>query len=237
MGAQSYSFRNFDLEGAIACLKEVGLAEMEFCSVHFPCDAGFPGFDEVKSMLADAGVTVPCFGVEAFTEDAAANRTKFEFARALGVQVLTADPTPESFDNLDGLCEEYGVKIAIHNHGPGARYDKVEDTLEAVEGHSPLIGACIDTGHAIRSGENPVDVARQLGARVLSLHLKDWTFGSKEEIIGEGDLDVFGFAQALQDIGFDGPVVMEYEESPDNPAPDMAKGWANWKAAIGELRD
>ena len=234
MGAQSYSFRKFDLAGAIACLKGLGLTDMEFCSVHFPCDADDPGFDQVKSVLADAGVAVPCFGVEGFTADAAANRKKFEFAKALGAQVLTADPTPESFDNLDALCDEFGIKIAIHNHGPGARYDKVADTLDAVEGHSRLIGACIDTGHSIRSGEDPVDVARQLGDRVLSLHLKDWMLGGKEEIIGEGDLDLPAFAAALRDIGFDGPVVMEYEESPDNPVPDMAEGWANWQAAIDD---
>jgi len=234
MGAQSYSFRKFDLAGAIACLKDLGLTDMEFCSVHFPCDADDSGFDQVKSTLAEAGVAVPCFGVEGFTEDAAANRKKFEFAKALGVQVLTADPAPESFDNLDELCDEFGIKIAIHNHGPGARYDKVEDTLRAVEGHSRLIGACIDTGHSIRSSEDPVDVARQLGDRVISLHLKDWTLGGKEEIIGEGDLDLPAFAAALRDIGFDGPVVMEYEESPDNPVPDMAKGWANWQTAIDD---
>jgi len=167
MGAQSYSFRKFDLQGAIACLKELGLDEMEFCAVHFPPDAADPGFENVKAAIKAAGIKVPCFGVEGFGADAAANRKKFEFAKALGVEVLTADPAPEAFDNLDVLCEEFKIKIGIHNHGPGARYDKVADTLKAVEGHSPLIGACLDTGHAIRSSEKPHEVVEQLGDRLL----------------------------------------------------------------------
>lgn len=235
MGAQSYSFRKFDLEGSIKCLKELGLSEMEFCSAHFPPDAANRNFSKVKATIQAAGIKVPCFGVEGFGGDAAANRKKFEFAKALGVQVLTADPAPESFANLEKLCEEFKVKIAIHNHGPGARYDKVKDTLKAVQGLSPLIGACVDTGHAICSGEKPHDIIKQLGPRVISLHLKDWVTGGQEKILGEGDMDLVAVAKALREIKFAGPIMMEYEESPDNPVPDMRKGWDNWRKAVASL--
>ena len=231
MGAQSYSFRKFGFEDSIECLKKLGLNTMEFCGVHFPCDATHEKFPYVKQTIAESGINVPCYGVEGFGADAAANRRKFEFAKALGVSVLTADPTPEAFDNLEELCNEFQVKIAIHNHGPGARYDKVADTLKAVEGRSPLIGACVDTGHAIRSGEKPHEIIRALGSRVISLHLKDWIHGGKEQILGEGDLDLAAVARALKEIHFNGPIVMEYEESPEDPVPDMKKGWANWMAA------
>lgn len=228
MGAQSFSFRNFDLDGAIRCLKEAGLNEMEFCRVHFPPDAQDPGFGQVKATLDAAGIRVPAFGVEGFSADEAENRRKFDFAKALGIGVLSADPAPDSFDNLEALCEQYGIKIAIHNHGPEARYDKAADTLDAVKGRSPLLGACVDTGHAIRSGETPHEVVEALGDRVLSLHLKDWRRGGEEQIIGEGDMDLAALAAALKAVQFNGPIVMEYEESPDNPVPDMKKGWANW---------
>lgn len=236
MGAQSYSFREFSFEDSIGCLKELGQDEMEFCAVHFKPDATAPNFTAIKEAIAQAGVRVRCFGVEGFSRDAAANRKKFEFARSLGVEVLTADPTPDSFDSLAALCDEFHIQIAIHNHGPGARYDKVADTLKAVEGRTPRIGACVDTGHVIRSGEKPEDVIRALGARVLSLHLKDWAQsvgGPKgtETILGEGDLDMVAVAQALKAVAFDGPVMMEYEESPKNPVPDMRKGWENWLKA------
>lgn len=231
MGAQSYSFRQFDLAGSIRCLKELGLDVMEFCAVHFPADASHEGFEGVKALLAQEAIKVPSYGVEGFGKDVAANRRKFEFAKALGVGVLTADVELDAFDNVEALCEEFGVKIALHNHGPGARYDKVADTLKAVAGRSPLIGACVDTGHAIRSAEKPHEVIAALGDRVISLHLKDWVTGGEEKILGEGDLDLVATAKELKTIRFKGPVVMEYEESPENPVADMQKGWANWQAA------
>ncbi len=234
VGAQSYSFRNFDLAGSLECLKNLGATTMEFCAVHFPADAGHADLATVKDTIAAAGATVPCFGVEGFSEDAAANRAKFEFARALGTQVLTADPTPEAFDSLDELCEEFQIKIGIHNHGPGARYDKVSDVLTAVEGRHPFIGACVDTGHHLRSSEQPHEVISRLGARTISVHLKDWTIGGDEQILGNGDMDMVAVAKALITIGFDGPIVMEYEESPDNPVPDMKVGAENWRKAVAE---
>lgn len=235
MGAQSFSFRKFDFPGAVAQLKALGLPNMEFCGVHFPPDASHAGFESVKAALAKAGVRVPCYGVEGFGADEKANRAKFVFAKALGVKVLTADPAPDSFDILDTLCDEFGVAIAIHNHGPGARYDKVEDTLRAVRGHSPLIGACVDTGHVIRSGEKPEEVIARLGSRVISLHLKDWKVGGEEQVLGEGSLDLAGVAAALESCAFQGPVIMEFENSPDNPVPEMRLGFDNWREAVRKV--
>lgn len=234
MGSQSYSFRNFDLNGALDCLNQLGLNEMEFCAVHFPPDKDAEGFAGVKAAIEAAGITVPSYGVEGFAADEAANRKKFEFAKALGIEILTADPTPDSFDNLDALCEEYQIKIAIHNHGPGARYDKVSDTLSAVSGRSPLIGACLDTGHCIRSGEKPHETIQALGDRLIAMHLKDWVHGGNEQIIGKGDLDLVAVAKELKALSFGGPIMMEYEESPDNPVPDMQVGRKNWQDAVAQ---
>ncbi len=231
VGAQSYSFREFDFEGSIACLKQLGVDYIEYCSVHFPCDANDPGFARVLERLHAEGVMTLCFGVEGLTADEGAMRAKFAFAKALGIEAITADPTPDSFDLLDRLTEEYGIQVAIHNHGPGARYDNVADTLNAVKGHSPMIGACVDTGHVIRSGEAPHEVIEQLGARVLSLHLKDWKTGGEEQILGEGDMDMVAVAKALKALRFKGPIVMEYENSPKNPVPEMKTGLANWMDA------
>lgn len=231
IGAQSYSFRKFDTLGAIAQLKDLGLDQMEFCSVHFPPDFEDPKCQEARAALAEAGVTVPAYGVEGFGTDDAANRKKFEFAKAMGIGVLTADVAPRGFDSVEALCEEFGVKIALHNHGPRARYDKVADTLSAVEGRSALIGACLDTGHCIRSGETPHEVAEALGARLLSMHLKDWIHGGEEQILGEGELDLPALCSVLKKMNFAGPTVMEYENSPENPVPEMKVGLANWQAA------
>ena len=234
LGSQSYSFRTFDRDGAIAELKKLGLNQMEFFSGHIPVTTDEEVLAEVRATLAREGIDSPCFGVESFGPNADSNREKFVFAKALGISILTAHPDPRSFDNLEELTEEFDIAIGIHNHGPGAPYDGVQDTLDAVEGRNAYIGACVDTGHYIRSGEAPHEVLRALGSRVISLHLKDWTHGGAEKIVGEGDMDLVEVVRALRDINFSGPIMLEYEESPDNPGPDMAVGIANWRKAVAE---
>ena len=234
MGSQSYSFRHFtETSAAIAKLKELGLTNMEFCSVHFKPDASDSGFAAAKALIASSGIVVPSYGVEAFGKDEAANRKKFEFGKALGLEIFSADleKDPKVFEGVDALCKEFNIKIAIHNHGPGARYDKVADTLDAVKNSGPMIGACVDTGHVIRTGEKPHEVIAALGARVHSLHLKDWKHGGAEQLIGEGDMDIVAVAKALKAIKFAGPIMLEYENDEDNPVPGMKKSLVNWQAA------
>jgi len=232
VGAQSYSFRNFDTAGALEQLAKLGLNMMEFCRVHFPPDPDNLEFPDIIKMIRDKQVTVPCYGVEGFGADAAANRKKFELAKKLGAGYLSADPEPTSFSSLEKLVEEFGIKIAIHNHGPGARYDKATDTLNAVKALHPHIGACVDTGHVLRSGEAPHEVIEQIGERVHCLHLKDWKVGGDETVIGEGDLDLLKTVAALRAINFDGFICMEYELDPEDPAPGMKRGLQNWIDAV-----
>jgi len=235
MGAQSYCFRNFKFPEPLNLVKEVGLTNIEFCSVHFPPAAGTPEFPGIKEAIERSGVKVLSYGVESFTDNDEANRVKFEFAKALGIEVLTADPAPNSFASLDKLTQEFNIKIAIHNHGPQARYNKAEDTLKAVEKWNPLIGACVDTGHVIRSAEKPHEVLRYLGPRVHSLHLKDWVTGGDEQTLGEGVIDLIEVAKALKDLNFAGPLMLEYELNPENPVPGMKAGLANWMKAVNEV--
>lgn len=232
VGAQSYSFRKFDLPGALAQLITLGGTLMEFCAVHFPPDPEHPGLDAVLERIHAEGITVPSYGVEGFGADRTLNRRKFAFAKKLGAECLSADPEPDSFDNLEGLVDEFNMKVAIHNHGPDARYDKVADTLAAVRGRHPYIGACLDTGHALRSGEAPHEVIEQLGERLISVHLKDWKAGSGETAIGEGDLDLQKTVAGLRAVGFAGFICMEYELDPENPVPGMLRGLQNWRDAL-----
>ncbi len=95
------------------------------------------------------------------------------------------------------------------------------------------MGACLDTGHALRSGEAPHEVIEQLGERLLSLHLKDWKIGNGERVIGEGDLDLAKTIAALRAVNFSGFICMEYEPDPEDPVPGMLRGLRNWREALG----
>ncbi len=240
IGVQSYSLRKFDLHEAVRHIQGMGLHYVEFYSKHLAPDATAETIEETMKLLAAADITLNAHGVNGFGADHDANRRVFEFAKKAGVKNITANPKSDSFDSLDKLVAEYDIRICIHNHGPGALFDKSDDTLNAVKDHDKRIGACVDTGHYIRSGENPVDVIRKLGDRVHALHIKDDTHkgdkGSHNVVIGEANLDVVGVFKALQDIKFpaDGSISLEYESNPDNPIEDMKQCLAVAREAIAK---
>lgn len=227
IGIQSYSLRKFDLHEAVRHIEGMGVHYVEFYSKHLAPDATVETIAETKKLLASADITLNAHGVNGFSADHAANRKVFEFAKKAGIKNITANPKPDSFDSLDKLVAEFDIRVCIHNHGPGALFDKSDDTLNAVKDHDKRIGACVDTGHYIRSDENPVDVIRKLGDRVFALHIKDDTHkgdkGSHNVVIGQANLDVVGVFKALKDIKFpaDGSISLEYESNPDNPIEDM----------------
>ncbi len=241
IGVQSYSLRKFNTVEAIRHIQGMGVHFAEFYSKHLAIDASADQLAETKKLLASADVTLNAHGVSGFSKDHEANRKVFAFAKRAGIKNITANPEPDAFDSLDKLVAEYEIRICIHNHGPGALFDKIASVLDAVEGHDKRIGACVDTGHFIRSGEDPVEAVRKIKDRVFAVHLKDDTHkgdkGSHNVVIGKANLDVTGIFKALRDIKFpaDGSISLEYESNPDNPIDDMKQCLAVARESIAKV--
>lgn len=226
LGIQLYSLRGYPVEQALEHAKDLGFKYVEFYSGMYPLTSTSEQIAAMNRQLADLGLTISAHGVNGFGGDAAANRKVFEFAKAAGIRILGADPAPEAFDSLDDLVKEFDIRIAIHNHGPKHRYNKVVDVLKAIEGRDERIGACADLGHFIRSAEKPTEVIRLLKGRLYGIHLKDFKeMQDKTQgvILGRGHLDVPAVFAALEQVGFpaDGALSLEYEEHPQNPLDDI----------------
>ena len=226
LGIQLYSLRGYPVAEALKHAKELGFEAVEFYPGMFPIAASAEQIADIKKQVADLGLRISAHGVNGFGKDAAANRKVFEFAKAAGIGILGCDPTPEAFASLDELVKEFDIRVAIHNHGPKHRYNKVVDVLRAIEGHDERIGACADLGHFIRAGENPVEVIRLLKGRLYGIHLKD--FAEMQEvtkgvILGKGHLDVPAVFAALEQVQFpaDGALSLEYEENQKNPLAEI----------------
>ena len=240
VGVQSISLRKYPLPEAIRHVQGMGVRHVEFsASAHLPSTATDEQIREARRLAAMAGLKVTAHGANRFSKDHAANRRIFEFAKSLGIRTITANPQPdaETFASLDRLVAEYDMRIAIHNHGPGTLYDKLDSVVKAIKDRDPRIGACIDCGHYLASGEDPVQCVLALGDRVYGVHLKDQAeFGKKSPnvIIGRGHLDVVGLFKALRKIRFpaDGALSLEYEANPDNPLDDIKACLAIVKEAI-----
>ena len=241
LGIQMYSLRGYGVDEAIGHAYDIGFRHLEFYPGMYAINSTPEQVKAMNDKLSAKGLKITAHGVNRFTKDADANRKLFEFAKLAGIRNLSADPDPDSFDNLDKLVAEYDVRIAIHNHGPKHRYNKTLDVLNAVKDHHPNIGACADLGHFIRSGEDPVQVIRSLGPRLFGVHLKD--FAEKQDktkgvILGRGHLNVAQVFDALRTVNFpaDGALSLEYEENPKDPLADIRECFAVATAALKETK-
>jgi sugar phosphate isomerase/epimerase len=248
VGVQSFTFRNFDLEQMLKQTKALGLKSAEFYSKHIPPESSPDKLKAILKLCDEYGVKPVGFGVSNFTKDHDKNKKLFDFGKALGLKYLSANPSADSFDSLDKLCEEYKIAIAIHPHGPtgkGGR-DKwwsADVILKAVKDHHKLIGTCLDTGHLIRMDQlgeklDPAEEVRKMGARNFALHLKDHDNKKKEDVpfgAKEGRLDVAAVLKALKEVKFVGHIAIEYEANANDPSPDVKKCVAYVKETASKL--
>ena len=235
LGVQSYTFREFDLEPALKRMNDLGLKYAEFYSKHIPPDSSSEKLKGILDLCKEYGVAPVGFGVSRFTKDHDANKKLFDFGKAVGVKYLSADPTPDAFDSLDKLCDEYKIAIAIHPHGPSGKgrhyWWSAEIIMKAVKEHHKLIGACLDTGHLLRMAQlgemlDPAQQVKVMGDRNFGMHLKDHDNKRKTDVVfGDptGILDVAAVFKALREVKFTGAVSIEYEASPQEPTADMKK--------------
>ena len=233
-GVQSYCFRetkdNADLAKKV---RQIGVDKLEICGVH--ADFNKPeAFGDVVKIHTDAGVKIVSLGVQTFTGNVASERQWFECAKIAGAKYISAHFTVGTY--LDAipaavkLAEKFDVKIAIHCHG-GYMFGGSADVLEhLIKLGGPRIGLNIDTAWCMQLGPHhgkPVEWAKKFAGRIYGIHYKDFTFDQNaawhDVVVGTGNLDLPAFVNALEDGGFDGFAVIEYEADPENPVPALTE--------------
>ncbi|WP_331898630.1 TIM barrel protein [Lacisediminihabitans sp.] len=131
--------------------------------------------------------------------------------------------------NLDRLAEvaiERGVVASIHPH-VGTMVESTDDVNRVLAGSA--IGLCLDTGHLLIGGTDPVALAARHAARISHVHLKDVRLGLAESVqngdlsytdavrrgmytpLGAGDIDIATIVTSLESVGYDGYYVLEQD--------------------------
>jgi inosose dehydratase len=135
--------------------------------------------------------------------------------------------------------EEYGMAVALHPHA-GTLIEtaaQVRRALDRVE-----VGWCLDTGHLLIGGTDPVQFASEYGDRVSHVHLKDVDGGLAAEVrdgrrsllnatqhglftaLGRGDARIAEVLDGLQGHGYDGWLVLEQDTAITGDEPTVAGG-------------
>jgi sugar phosphate isomerase/epimerase len=249
VSVQHYTYRRFAIFDALDKVATIGLRHIEI-RTNLKLDVKRPGInsnenmpadarDEFKARLADHGLSAPSVFADFNGETDQAKRL-FEFWKGFGTEIIVAEPPAGFFDTLEKLCDEYKMRLALHNHQKGrSNYWSPEIVLDACKNRSKRIGACADGGQWARSGLDPVECLRKLKGRIINFHLKDILKkgdpDSRNTVIGEGQANCAKSLEALKILGYKGPIVIDFEHDTPSLQEDMARNVAFIKEQARQL--
>lgn len=185
LGVEAYTFHKFTFFETIEKTAELGLPYIGGLSFLQPVSKDIPkNFDQnltddelrqIRFKMESGGVRMLTYYAQDIPTDDAGCRRLFEFGRKMGFETFICEPKPEHLDLLDTFANEYGINVAIHNHGKDISplYWRPEGVLKACEGRSKRIGAAPDLGYWLRSGIDPIDAVRVLRDRVITVQMHD----------------------------------------------------------------
>lgn len=131
-----------------------------------------------------------------------------------------------NLDRITDAASARGLVATLHPH-VGTMVESGEETSRVLVGSR--IGLCLDTGHLLIGGGDPVAVAQQYPGRIVHTHLKDvridWArrvrsgeatyteavAGGMYVPLGQGDVDITAIVAALEGNGYAGWYVLEQD--------------------------
>ncbi len=155
-----------------------------------------------------------------------------------------------NLDRLAGIVAERGLLAVLHPH-VGTIVETKDDVDRVLAGST--IPLCLDTGHLLIGGTDPLELAKAVPDRIAHTHLKDVDAALAAQVqsgqltytdavragmytpLGTGDVDIAGIVSVLRDNGFDGWFVLEQdtildgEPTGEGPVRDVL-------ASVGYLR-
>jgi sugar phosphate isomerase/epimerase len=133
------------------------------------------------------------------------------------------------------VFDEEGVRFALEAHPTEIAFDvaSAEAAVDALDGRMAF-GFNYDPSHFVYQGVDYVGFIDKFGERIYHVHMKDSSysktpaeagvFGGHTEFgdarrywdfksVGRGDVDFEGIIRALNRIGYDGPLSVEWEDA------------------------
>jgi inosose dehydratase len=141
----------------------------------------------------------------------------------------------ESLKKVQEVCAGHGLAVSLHHHY-GTVIERDDQLLRFLEGSE--MGLCLDTGHLVIGGGDPVEIAGLAGDRINHVHLKDVSVELAQRLarreldfreaanqgafrpLGEGDVDVGALVERLEASGYGGWYVLEQDTVVETEPPE-----------------
>jgi inosose dehydratase len=150
-----------------------------------------------------------------------------------------------NLDAIGELASAQGVTATLHPH-LGTMVEREDEVRRVLDGSAAAL--CLDTGHLLAGGTDPVALARRVPDRIAHVHLKDVDGGAAAEVragrtpyaravaggmyrpLGRGDVDIAALVTTLEAHGYGGWYVME-QDTVLSTEPGPGEG------PLGDVRD
>src|SRR5438309_1734819 len=157
--------------------------------------------------------------------------------RSLGLQPEGWDRLAVNLQEAVELCRARGYEPTFHHHA--GTYVEAPWEIEELLARSD-VGLCLDTGHLVLGGGDPVSAIRDWGSRINHVHLKDVRRSVIDAVIREGgdmmqvwrrgafcrlgigDLDIDAILKGLRAGDYRGWLVVEQDVIPGPETPPDA---------------
>ena len=239
LGVASYSLRKFTLDQALEMAKTLDVKYMTFKDVHIPRTDPPEATRALRAKIEAAGITIMGGGTITLPNDPAAIKKDFEYAKNAGFPLIFVAPDPAAMDTIEEMAKTYDIKVAIHNHGPEDKHwPRPQDAYAAVKSRDKRLGLCIDVGHTLRTGVDPIQACREAKDRLYDMHVKDLavkTDRGSQVAVGRGVIDFPALFRTLIDIGYQGQVGLEYEIKENDPLPGMIESLAYMRGVLASI--
>jgi len=238
LGLASYTFREFDLDTTLIMALRVGLDRVALKDMHLPLGSSSEAIRATIDKVKARGLVPYGCGVVYMASEADVDRA-FVYAQTAGFGVIIGVPDHAVLGLAAKRVRETGIRLAIHNHGPGdKRYPTPASILEQIGGLDPRIGVCLDVGHCQRAGLDPAAEAVRCGPRLLDVHMKDESAATAEGApveAGRGVIDIPRFLETIAGLGYAGTLAFEYEKDGKDPLPGLAESVGYVRGVLAAL--
>ena len=124
-----------------------------------------------------------------------------------------------SLNRLGQHLKERGMRLMLHEHAPDMADGAREWRSNLHHTDPKLMWFCVDVHWVFRGGQEPMEILKEAGQRIASLHLRNSVNKVWSESLGDGDVDYRAVAKFLQQIKYKGYLAVELAyEKETNPA-------------------